>query len=41
MTMTDVEAGLLKVPISMAPVRPAEFVVFTISQLVQTTTSGD
>ncbi|MFN3240618.1 MAG: phage tail sheath family protein [Planctomycetota bacterium] len=40
MTMQDVDAGLLKVEISIAPVRPAEFVVFTISQLVQTAASG-
>ena len=36
MTMTDVDTGLLKVEVSIAPVRPAEFVVFTVSQLVQT-----
>ncbi|QDU68939.1 phage tail sheath family protein [Engelhardtia mirabilis] len=36
MTMTDVYNGLLKVEIAIAPVRPAEFVVFTVSQLVQT-----
>lgn len=35
MTMTDVYNGLLKVEVKIAPVRPAEFVVFTVSQLVQ------
>ncbi len=39
MTMTDVYNGLLKVDIAIAPVRPAEFVVFTVSQLVQQQTS--
>ena len=36
MTQTDVDTGVLKVQIAIAPVKPAEFVVFTISQLVQT-----
>ena len=36
MTQTDIDLGILKVEIAIAPVRPAEFVVFTISQLVQT-----
>ncbi len=36
MTQTDVDTGLLKVQIAIAPVKPAEFIVFTVSQLVQT-----
>ena len=40
MTMQDVDAGLLKVQIEIAPVRPAEFIVFTISQLIQTASSS-
>ncbi len=39
MTMTDVYNGLLKVEVKIAPVRPAEFVVFTVSQLVQPQTT--
>ena len=35
MTMTDVYNSVLKVEVKIAPVRPAEFVVFTVSQLVQ------
>ena len=34
-----VNNGLLKVDIAIAPVRPAEFVVFTVSQLVLQQTS--
>lgn len=41
MTMQDVEAGLLKVEIALAPVRPAEFVVFTITQQMQIATGGN
>jgi phage tail sheath protein FI len=39
MTQSDIDRGIVKIVVGIAPVRPAEFVIISISQIAGQTTS--